>query len=236
MPAEFMAAFQDPEVGRCLGLKMLELVARDLQGWLSAGLDVKRIAINASNLELKVDDYSDRVMSVLRSRGIDFSHFEIEVTETVAFGDDSLSIGRNLSALATHGISLALDDFGTGFASLTHLKSLPISRVKIDQSFIRNIVNDQQSYSIVDAIVRLCHSLGKSVVAEGIEDQMQLEAIGGLRCDVAQGYFFARPMPAGAVGPFMLRHLAGLAANGPPLKGIRPQQPAMIPPLKLVGK
>ncbi|MEA2992192.1 MAG: hypothetical protein QOD40_1112 [Alphaproteobacteria bacterium] len=234
MPGEFMAAFQDPEVGRCLGLKMLELVARDLQSWLSAGLDVKRIAINASNLELKVDDYSDRVMSVLQARGIDFRHFEIEVTETVAFGDDSLSIGRNLSALATQGISLALDDFGTGFASLTHLKSLPISRVKIDQSFIRNIVSDQQSYSIVDAVVRLCHSLGKSVVAEGIEDEMQLEAIGGLRCDVVQGYFFARPMAAEAVGPFMLRHVANLAANGPPLQGIR-RQSAKTSPLKVVG-
>ncbi len=188
-------------------------MTRDLQAWLAAGLDIKRIAVNASNIELRLDDFSDRVISMLRARGIGFHHFEVEVTETVALDEAVSPIGRNLRAFAAQGISLALDDFGTGFASLTHLKSLPITRVKVDQSFIRNIATDLQSRSIVDAIVRLSHSLGKSVVAEGVEEDAQLDAVRELKCDVAQGYLLAKPLRAEEIGPFMLRHIAQLAAN-----------------------
>ncbi len=211
--AEFLPAFQDPEVGRQLGLEVVDRVTRDLQAWLAAGLDIKRIAVNASNIELRLDDFSDRVISMLRARGIGFHHFEVEVTETVALDEAVSPIGRNLRAFAAQGISLALDDFGTGFASLTHLKSLPITRVKVDQSFIRNIATDLQSRSIVDAIVRLSHSLGKSVVAEGVEEDAQLDAVRELKCDVAQGYLLAKPLRAEEIGPFMLRHIAQLAAN-----------------------
>ena len=111
-----------------------------------------------------------------------------------------------LEALAASGLSIALDDFGTGFASLTHLKSLPISCVKIDRSFVANIMADAQSRSIVDAVSRLSHSLGKSVVAEGVEDAQQLAAVRELGCDVAQGYLFSKPIPAEDVPTFLLRH------------------------------
>ena len=210
---QFLSAFQDPEVGRQLGLEMVDRVTRDLAAWLAADLDIKRVAVNVSNIELRLDDFSDRVMSMLRARGIGFHHFEIEVTETVALDEAVSPIGRNLRAFAAHGISLALDDFGTGFASLTHLKSLPIARVKIDQSFIRNIVTEPQSRSIVDAIVRLSHSLGKSVVAEGVEEDTQLDAIRELKCDIAQGFLLAKPLRAEEIAPFMLRHIAQLATN-----------------------
>jgi diguanylate cyclase (GGDEF)-like protein len=208
MPAEFASALEDPDVGRALGLQMIERVTRDLQGWLAAGLDVKRVAINVSNLELRADDYSERLMGTLQERGITCDRFEIEVTETAAFDDNIAAIGRNLRSLAAGGISIALDDFGTGFASLTHLKSLPISRVKIDRSFIGNIVADPESHSIVDAIVRLSHSLGKTVVVEGVEDEAQLAAVRELNSDVAQGYLFSRPVPCEQVPTLLLRHTA----------------------------
>jgi len=208
MPAEFVSALEDPDVGRTFGLKMIERVTSDLQNWLAAGLDVRRVAINVSNLELRADDYSDRIIGALQKRGIAYNRFEIEVTETAAFDDNIAAIGRNLCNLAAGGISIALDDFGTGFASLTHLKSLPISRVKIDRSFIRNIVADQESRSIVDAIVRLSHSLGKSVVVEGVEDEAQFAAVRELNSDVAQGYLFSRPVPCEEVATLLLRHTA----------------------------
>ena len=182
--------------------------SRDLQTWLAAGFDIQRVAVNVSNLELRVDDYSDRVIAKLQERGITFDRFEIEVTETTALDDNIAAIGRNLRSLAARGISIALDDFGTGFASLTHLKSLPIARVKIDRSFVGNIVADPESRSIVDAIVRLSHSLGKSVVVEGVEDEAQLAAIRELKCDIAQGFLFSRPVPAQEVATLLLRNAA----------------------------
>jgi diguanylate cyclase (GGDEF)-like protein len=207
-PGEFMSALEDPDVGRVFGLRMIDRATRDLQRWLAAGLDVKRVAVNVSNLELRADDYSDRVISTLQERGIAFDRFEIEVTETAAFDDNIAAIGRNLNNLATQGISIALDDFGTGFASLTHLKSLPISRVKIDRSFIGNICADPESRSIVDAIVRLSHSLGKTVVVEGVEDEAQLAAVRELDSDIAQGFLFSRPVPAEEVATLLLCHTA----------------------------
>jgi diguanylate cyclase (GGDEF)-like protein len=204
-PAEFISALEDPEVGRAFGLRMIERAIRDLETWLAAGLDIKRIAVNVSNLDLRADDYHERILAMLQAAGIATGRFEIEVTETAAFDDNMAAIGRNLRTLAANGVSIALDDFGTGFASLTHLKSLPISRVKIDLSFVRNIVADAESRAIVEAIVHLSHSLGKTVVAEGVEDEAQLAAIRRLKCDIAQGYLFSRPIPAADVATFLLR-------------------------------
>src|SRR5262249_12475331 len=133
---------EDPEVCRAFGVRMIESAVRDLQSWLAAGFDIKRVAINVSNLELRADDYHEHVLGILQAADVATNHFEIEVTETTAFDDNIAAIGRNLRTLAANGVSIALDDFGTGFASLTHLKSLPISRVKIDRSFVANIVAD----------------------------------------------------------------------------------------------
>jgi diguanylate cyclase (GGDEF)-like protein len=205
---EFLAALEDPEIGRAFGLKMIERVTSDLERWLEAGLDIKKIAVNVSNLELRAEDYHERLLAKLQGAGIGCDRLEIEVTETSAFDESAAAINRNLRALAASGLSIALDDFGTGFASLTHLKSLPISCVKIDRSFVANIMADAQSRSIVDAVSRLSHSLGKSVVAEGVEDPQQLAAVRELGCDVAQGYLFSKPMSAEDVPTFLLRHAA----------------------------
>jgi len=206
--AEFLPALEDPEIGRAFGLTMIERVTSDLGRWLEAGLDIKKIAVNVSNLELRAEDYHERLLAKLQSAGIGCDRLEIEVTETSAFDESAAAINRNLRALAASGLSIALDDFGTGFASLTHLKSLPISCVKIDRSFVANIIADAQSRSIVDAVSRLSHSLGKSVVAEGVEDAQQLAAVRELGCDVAQGYLFSKPMSAEDVPTFLLRHVA----------------------------
>jgi diguanylate cyclase (GGDEF)-like protein len=206
--AEFLPALEDPEIGRAFGLRMIERVTADLGRWLEAGLDIKKIAVNVSNLELRAEDYHERLLAKLQNAGIGCDRLEIEVTETSAFDESAAAINRNLRALAASGLSIALDDFGTGFASLTHLKSLPISCVKIDRSFVANIMADAQSRSIVDAVSRLSHSLGKSVVAEGVEDAQQLAAVRELGCDVAQGYLFSKPMSAEDVPVFLLRHAA----------------------------
>src|SRR5712671_1520211 len=191
---------------------MIECVTSDLGRWLEAGLDIKKIAVNVSNLELRAEDYHERLLATLQCAGIGCDRLEIEVTETSAFDESAAAINRNLRALAGSGLSIALDDFGTGFASLTHLKSLPISCVKIDRSFVANIMADAQSRSIVDAVLRLSHSLGKSVVAEGVEDAQQLAAVREIGCDVAQGYLFSKPMRAEDVPAFFVSYGAQLSA------------------------
>jgi diguanylate cyclase (GGDEF)-like protein len=217
VPAEFASALEDPEVGPAFGLKMLERVIADLKCWSEAGLGVRRVAVNASNVELRSGNYAERIVALLAANGVDPHCLEIEVTETAAFDDSLGVINHNLNTLAAHGVSIALDDFGTGFASLTHLKSLPVTKVKIDRSFVCNIVADIGSASIIDAIVRLSHGLGKSVVAEGVEDEEQLARLRALDCDVAQGFLFSRPVPFDGVAAFLLRRSAQMpAATGTP--------------------
>jgi len=159
-------------------------------------------------VELRAGNYAGRVISFLESSGVNPDHLEIEVTETAAFEDHLGIINHNPNTLAAYGVSIALDDFGTGFSSLTHLKSLPVTKVKIDRSFVSSIATDVQCRSIIDAIVRLSHGLGKSVVAEGVEDETQLTWLRTLDCDVGQGYLFSRPIAFDGVGAFLLRRSA----------------------------
>ena len=206
-PALFADALNDPESCRLLGRHMLEQASRDLSRWHDAGLSV-RVAVNASSFELTDESYAGRLLTLLKERRIPFEDFEVEVTETSVLDDSVPAVAHNLRALSGAGISLALDDFGTGYGSLTHLKSLPIKRVKIDRGFIATMAVDPESRSIVDTIVRLSHSLGKTVVAEGIEKPEQLDELRQLGCDLGQGFAIAHPMRAEDVGAFMLRNLA----------------------------
>jgi diguanylate cyclase (GGDEF)-like protein len=206
LPEHFVSTLADAEISRAFGLRMVERVARDMRTWQELGLDIKGVAINVSTTELRAGDYAERVLAILEANRIPAQRFEVEVTETAAFDDETSSIRRNLDILSTHNISIALDDFGTGFASLTHLKSLPISQVKIDQSFVANILTDTECRAIVDATVRLSHSLGKIVVAEGVESRAQLAAVGKLGCDIAQGFLFSKPIPFDEVHTFLLQH------------------------------
>jgi diguanylate cyclase (GGDEF)-like protein/PAS domain S-box-containing protein len=215
-PATFAAALHDPESCRMLGRSMLDQATRDFARWQGIGLSM-RIAVNASSFELAHESYAERLIGLLAERHIPCENFEVEITETSVLDDSVPAVARNLGILADHGVRIALDDFGTGYSSLTHLTCLPISRVKIDRSFIADITADPHSRAIVEAIVRLSHSLGKTVIAEGIEHAEQLDQLRELGCDVGQGFIIARPMAAGEVGAFLLRslteHGARAAAN-----------------------
>ena len=208
MPAEFMSALEDMEVGREFGWRMMEKVISDMKAWLAAGLNVNRIAINVTNVDLRAEDYAERVIAMLQENGINPGNLEIEVTETAALDDNIVTIKRNLNILAGYGVLISLDDFGTGFASLAHLKLLPVTKIKIDRSFVGSIMTDPESRSIIDAIVRLSHSLGKAVVAEGVEDEAQLAMLRELDCDIVQGFLFSRAIRFDEVGTYLLRHAA----------------------------
>lgn len=127
--------------------------------------------------------------------GLQASDIEIEVTENVLLDRTGNQIARTLEALHHLGALIALDDFGTGHASLSHLKRFPVSRLKIDQSFVREIQSSAEDSIIIRAIINLAHNLGMQVVAEGIETQDQYELLHKLGCDFAQGYYLGHPVP-----------------------------------------
>jgi EAL domain-containing protein (putative c-di-GMP-specific phosphodiesterase class I) len=134
------------------------------------------------------------VAAALQESGIDPSRIELEITESVLLHDNDVNVAT-LDELNDLGVTIALDDFGTGYSSLSYLQRFSFDRIKIDHSFIRDLLRNEGSLLIVRAIVMLAHSLGLAVTAEGVETDEQLAAVRGEGCDSVQGYYIGRPMP-----------------------------------------
>ena len=154
----------------------------------------QRIAINLSPLQLRDPHFLDRVREALATFEVDPSQLELEITETVIMTDDSRTL-ETLRALRDLGLKLALDDFGTGHASLSYLQRFRFDKIKIDQSFVKRIVDDPISAAVVRAVASLGADLGATVVAEGVETQAQVDALRREGCALFQGYLFGRPAP-----------------------------------------
>ena len=202
-PETLAPAFEDTELGTAIGEHMLSRVLADMRRWLDAGLDCSRIAINASPAEFRRDTYAERVLELLHQADVPPRFLEVEVIESVLLDRNVANVERALRTLSTAGVTIALDDFGTGYASLTHLKRFPVDVVKIDRSFISDMEIDADNAAIVQAVRSLSHNLGIAVVAEGVENAAQASLLRLSDCDVGQGYYFGRPMPAGDILPFV---------------------------------
>ena len=203
-PGSFAEAFEDYDLGTRISACMLTHVVQDARDWLAAGVDIPHISINASAIDLRRADYANTVLGALASADLSPSRLHVEVTETVALGCGSGRIGTTLRELRAGGISIELDDFGTGFASLSHLKQLPVDVIKIDRSFIESLAECQADFSIVTALVRLAANLGMGVVAEGVETERQASTLRAIGCATAQGFHFARAMPAEEFAAFWI--------------------------------
>jgi EAL domain-containing protein (putative c-di-GMP-specific phosphodiesterase class I) len=153
------------------------------------------MSVNVSSRDLREPDLPDVVARALASNALPPSALLVEVTETVALDDSVLPVLTRLHAL---GIGVAMDDFGIGYSSLSYLKRLPISVLKVDRSFVRGVANDRYDEAIIASIVAIAHGLGFRVIAEGIEDDSQLRRIAALGCDEAQGFYFGRPQTLAA--------------------------------------
>ena len=183
-----------------IGAWVMERACRDRARWLVAQpAKPLELAVNVSARQMMSRDFVKTVQQVLRRTGMDPSALVLEMTETIFIvdGDSATSVLDEVSKL---GIRLALDDFGTGFSSLSYLRRLPIDIVKIDQGFISDIGKVTTGGAIVAAVTHLAHVLGLTVVAEGVQTQLQRDEIQAIGCDFAQGYFYARPMSAAAIG------------------------------------
>ena len=146
------------------------------------------------------------MQEILKHTGLNPSCLRFELTET-AIIDLHPDLLQQLGRIRDLGVQIGLDDFGTGYASLTHLRRLPLTFVKIDQSFVRGLGSDEEDERIVSAVVDLASNLGLRSVAEGVETTDQLDRLRGLGCESAQGYLFARPMPAQDI-PAVIEHAA----------------------------
>jgi len=202
-PGSFAPALDDPELSRAMCAQMLDRIIADMARWQAKSLPFGRIAFNASASEFSGFDLAGHLKWRLKAIGLAPSSLGVEVTEAVILDGVADSIIATLTELRAAGIEIALDDFGTGFASLTHLQDFPVDVIKIDQSFVRRIVSDADSRAIISAVLSLGRSLGKIVVAEGVETAEQAQLLKAAGCDQVQGYYFGRPMPADNVPKFI---------------------------------
>jgi diguanylate cyclase (GGDEF)-like protein/PAS domain S-box-containing protein len=187
-----------------LGTWVLERVCQLLTEWRSQRLPLVPVAINVSSRQITRPDFAHTVVDMLERFRLDPRLLGLEITET-AMMRNVAEATRQVSMLASLGIAFSIDDFGTGYSSLGQIDKLPVQTLKIDRSFTQRLCRPNGTYSIVDAIISMAHSLGLEVVAEGVEDADQLHRLRELRCDVVQGYLFSRPVPAGEV-PGLLQH------------------------------
>jgi diguanylate cyclase len=160
------------------------------------------VAVNISPRNLLQPGFTDMVLEQLDRYGVDGSALELEITERALMVDAQRTI-RKLAYLADARISISVDDFGTGYSSLQYLNALPISSIKLDQAFIRNLPHDGRIARIVEAIVGLAHNLDIKVVAEGVAGQAAFDFLGGIGCDMAQGYHISPPLPVAELSAWL---------------------------------
>lgn len=184
---------------------------RQNRAWQDDGLPAFSVAVNVSAADLRRPDLTDRVASTLIRSGLSPRHLEIEVTESMVMGDVDFVTGT-LRRLRSLGVTIAIDDFGTGYCSLSYLKRFPVNRLKIDQSFVHDMLSVRDGDAIPKVIIDLSRSLGVRVVAEGVETAQQLEALRKLGCDEAQGYYLGRPSPAAEFAEFVRHYRSPIAA------------------------
>ncbi|MHB8462067.1 MAG: putative bifunctional diguanylate cyclase/phosphodiesterase [Vulcanimicrobiaceae bacterium] len=178
-----------------LGEWVLRTAAEQVKIWQTMSGKPLRLAVNLSGRQFTQHNLLRTIQDVLQETKLDPTTLEFEITETVAMhnAEDSIGIMRQLKQL---GIGISLDDFGTGYSSLSYLKRLPIDKIKIDKSFVRDIPDDTNDLAIVSAIIAMAHALGMQVLAEGVETEPQAEFLHDCGCEYAQGYLFGRAIVA----------------------------------------
>ncbi len=178
-----------------IGNFVLETACSQNRAWQDAGMGRVGVAVNASGKQFGHEGFVSNVLSVLEKTGLDPECLELEITETTLMVDPDRAV-RNLKILKDHGIKISLDDFGTGYSSMSYLQKLPLDTLKIDISFIRNILTNPNDAAIVKTIIAMAHNLDLEVIAEGVETEDQLAYLKDQGCDSIQGFLISPPVPA----------------------------------------
>ncbi len=207
-PAEFIPIAEESGLILQIGEWVTRTVCRTGAQWLRAGIDVPRIAINASGVQFADPGFADKIRAALAESAFPAPKLELEVTETALVGNLESAL-KQIAQLRELGITFAIDDFGTGYSSLNQLRTLPVDCVKVDRSFIKDLERmTGDSTTLVRGIIGLAHNLRLTVVAEGVETPRQLEILRSLGCDLIQGFYLHRPLSADAAEDLMRLHMA----------------------------
>ncbi|TRZ67967.1 MAG: EAL domain-containing protein [Rhodocyclaceae bacterium] len=211
-PGRFIPIAEDSGLIVPIGEWVMREACRQGMVWKQAGLPEMLIAVNLSSVQFKRGDVVQTVIGALEASGFNPALLELELTESILIGNTEsvLAIIKRLKLL---GVKLSIDDFGTGYSSLSYLKRFDVDKLKIDQSFIRDLSSDPEDAAIVRAIIQMAQSLNLKTLAEGVEDAQMLEQLRIFRCDAVQGFHFARPMPAEEFAGFLDKSRADSQAS-----------------------
>ena len=215
-PIEFIGIAERIGFIKPLGQWVLETACQQVKAWREMDLPHFQLAVNVSSSQFRDSEFVNMVARALADSGLPGSLLELEITESVTQPNhENLAMFNSLKKM---GISIAIDDFGTGFSSLASLKHLPIDHLKIDRVFITDMMHDPKSSILLGTIVGAAHALGQTVIAEGVEEADQVKVLDAIGCDIIQGYYFSKPVPA--------REIPELANRDYPTQ-IEPAEPAL---------
>jgi diguanylate cyclase (GGDEF)-like protein/PAS domain S-box-containing protein len=204
-PSAFIPMAEESRLILPLGEWVLHTACTQMRAWLDAGIDVPLMSVNLSLRQFQQYDIVQTVRRVLTETGLSAGALELEITETAAMQNAETTV-EVLQALRELGVSIAIDDFGTGYSSLNYLKRFPITAVKIDRAFIRDLATSEGDAAIVSAVVGIARALKLRVIAEGVETEEQLSFLRRRNCDAAQGYLFSRPVSAAMLPGLLTEH------------------------------
>jgi EAL domain-containing protein (putative c-di-GMP-specific phosphodiesterase class I) len=194
LPADFLPLIEDDVLILEVGDWVIREVLAQMAAWQAAGLKL-RVSVNVAGRQLQEADFVHKLWEALNGYPNVVGQLELEILETTGL-EDVVKVSRIIDQCRELGVQFALDDFGTGYSSLTYLKRLPADTIKIDQSFVRELLNDANNLVIVQSVIQLAQSFQRSVIAEGVETEEHGRMLLQLGCDLAQGHGIARPMPA----------------------------------------
>jgi EAL domain-containing protein (putative c-di-GMP-specific phosphodiesterase class I) len=210
-PAEFIPFAEETGLILALDRWVLQAACTQLAAWgRSSATAHLTLAVNMSACQFRHPDFVGYVLAVLEGTGADPRRLKLEVTECSLIDDVEEAIATMIT-LKAHGLGFSLDDFGTGYSSLAYLKRLPLDQLKIDQSFVRDVLTDPNAATIAHAVVTLGQSLGLAVIAEGVETEAQRDFLARHNCDAFQGYLFSPPIPVDQFDAFIASRATGPA-------------------------
>ena len=203
-PSEFVPLAESNGQIIPIGTWVMRTAVQQLRDWLDAGLPPMVMAVNLSAVQFRHPNLPALVTEILNEAQVPPEYLEVELTEGVTMGNPKAAIGI-MDDLHSRGVRMSIDDFGTGYSSLSYLKKFKVYKLKIDQSFVRDIATDADDRAIVAAIIQMAHSVGFIAIAEGVETPAQLEFLRQEACDEVQGYLFSRPLAPTALVDFVLQ-------------------------------
>ncbi|WP_024851046.1 EAL domain-containing protein [Hydrogenovibrio kuenenii] len=201
-PAEFIPIAEQSGQILEIGNWVLQTAVEQIKEWKDKELPIVNIAVNLSAAQFRDESLPNQIIELLSQNKVDPSYLTVELTETLAMSNPYSAV-QIMDQLTSHGIKIAIDDFGTGYSSLNYLKKFKATKLKLDQSFVQDVVDDLDDRSIIEGMISLARSLGLKTIAEGVETKEQLAFLTEKGCDEIQGFYFSKPLPADEFGQFI---------------------------------